>query len=154
MPDGSQDWTAPSPDAAPISLQMRKPDPFALPFVTPEIIRKVIEDGERPIRQWLDRNRRRANLMSLEALVVEIARMVPDAAQKGVGELKYIVQDWARKNGVNLPPKSTPPHPADRSARLGRSPSEQDRNNGHAPRDRRRLLHPVDQGRTPRSGDR
>lgn len=112
MSDG---WTAPSPDGAPVSLRMRQPKPPGIPFVTPEIIRKVIADGERPIRQWLDRNKKRANLLSLEALVVEVAKMVPGAAQKGVGELKYIVRDWARKNGVNLPPKSTPPHPADRS---------------------------------------
>ena len=113
MSGGTQEWTAPSPDAAPVSLNMRRFEPPALPFVTPEIIRKAIEEGERPVRQWLDRNRKRANLLSIEALIVEIAKQAPGAAQKGVGELRYIIEDWARKNAVNLPPVSTPPHPAD-----------------------------------------
>lgn len=112
----SDTWTAPSPDGAPVSLRMRKPDPFALPFLTPEMLRKVLEESERPIRQYLDRNKAKAAALSLNAMVVEISRIVPGAAEKGAFELKYIVRDWARKNNVRIPDRSTPPHPADASS--------------------------------------
>ncbi len=114
----ADDWTAPSPDGSPVSLSMRKRDPFAVPFLTPEIIQKVIADGERPVRQYLDRNHGKGGMLSLNALVVEVCKMVPGAAEKGVVELKYIIRDWARKSNVSLPPMSTPPHPADRPARI------------------------------------
>lgn len=109
----SDTWTAPSPDAAPVSLRMRKTDPMDKYRLTPEMLRKIIEDSERPIRQFLDKNRAYARCHSLGALIVEVMKLVPGAADKGVHEVRYIIKDWARKAGVRIPTLSTPPHPGD-----------------------------------------
>ncbi len=109
----SDTWTPPSPDGAPVSLKMRKPDPMDAFRLTPEMLMKIIEDGERPIRQFLDKNKKLAQSRSLGALIVEVMKLVPGAADKSVFELKYIITDWAKKAKVRLPTFSVPPHPAD-----------------------------------------
>lgn len=106
------DWIAPSPDGAPVSLRMR-PDPIDKYRLTPAQLQKIIEESERPIRQYLDKNPNLARTHSLGACIVEIMKLVPGASDKSVAELKYIIQDWAKKRGIRLPALSTVPHPAD-----------------------------------------
>ena len=40
-------------------------------------------------------------------------KLVPGATDKSVAELKYIVEDWAKKRNVHIPALSIAPHPAD-----------------------------------------
>ena len=106
------DWIAPSPDGAPVSLRMR-PDPVDKYRLSPSQLQKLIEESERPIRQFLDKSPNLVRTHSLGALVVEVMKLVPGATDKSVEEVKYIIKDWAQKKGVRIPTLSTIPHPAD-----------------------------------------
>jgi hypothetical protein len=80
---------------------------------TPEMLRQVISESERPIRQWLDRNKAQVRGWSLNAATAEVLKQVPGAANQGVGTVRAVIQDWARQNSIQLPAQSLVPHPAD-----------------------------------------
>lgn len=83
--------------------------------LSPTQLQQILENSERPMRAWLDRNRSRVQGLSVRAAAYEMIRGLPAAAEQGQAYCEGIVRGWAAERGIQLPQQSIVPHPADQS---------------------------------------
>jgi len=77
----------------------------------PKFVRQMMEEEERPVRQWLDKHTEelRAQSLSLPALMKRVLDSVPAANKLPGVQVVAIIREWARDCSVNIPDISLVP---------------------------------------------
>jgi Domain of unknown function (DUF4157) len=91
---------------SPFTPGSRSPSDVRLDWKT---VQKTLEEGQAPIRRWLDANADSVKILSLEDAVGLVRRSVMEAAGMGGGEVAAAVNAWAAEKGVVLPRVSAVP---------------------------------------------
>jgi hypothetical protein len=84
-----------------------------LPRLSVADMQAVLQQGERPLRAWLDDNLAFVRGLSARAAAAELLRRVPEARAQGAAYAEGVVRAWAAEQGLTLRPLSIVPHPAD-----------------------------------------